>query len=177
MAERDIPEPIKRQLRQEAGFGCCVCGHPFIEYHHIVPFVVTNAHGPRDMMVLCPIHHHQCTVGALSVDDQRQAKAFPFNTARGFADGQLVSSSRIIAVEAGSNQFVGSGFKFAVDEETLLAIRTDVAGRLLLSMCLYDPDDNLLLLISTMNGSLAIHRLGISSSATTRSRCVAPSER
>jgi hypothetical protein len=32
---REIPSEIKRQLRQEAGFGCCICGIPIIEYHHI----------------------------------------------------------------------------------------------------------------------------------------------
>jgi hypothetical protein len=148
MSDRDIPDPIKRQLRQEAGFGCCVCGHPFFEYHHIVSFATSRSNDPADMMVLCPIHHHQCTVQALPVEEQRRAKANPFNRARGFADGQLVSSSRVIAVEAGSNQFVGSGFKFVVDEEPLLSLRADVAGRLLLSVSLYDPDDGLLLLIS-----------------------------
>jgi len=148
MANRDIPDPVKRQLRQEAGFGCCVCGHPFIEYHHVVPFAVSGAHNPDDMIVLCPIHHHQCTVEALDVEEQRKVKTNPFNRARGFADGQLVSSSRIIAVEAGSNQFIGAGFKFVVDGEPLLSLKTDIAGRLLLSVRLYDPDDGLLLLIS-----------------------------
>jgi hypothetical protein len=148
MADRDIPNAVKRVLRQEAGFGCCICGHPFIEYHHIVPFAAEGSHNPEDMMALCPIHHHQCTVQALSVEAQREAKTSPFNRMRGFADGQLVSSSRIIAVEAGSNQFVGSGFKFVVDEEPLLSLRTDEAGRLLLSVNLYGPDDELLLVIS-----------------------------
>jgi len=148
MADRDIADPLKRQLRQQAGFGCCVCGHPFIEYHHIVPFAKSGSHDVADMMALCPIHHHQCTVHSLDVHEQRKAKTNPFNMVRGFADGQLVSSSRIIAVEAGSNQFVGSGFKFVVDGEPLLSLKTDIAGRLLLSVSLYDPDDGLLLLIS-----------------------------
>lgn len=30
-----IPESIKRQVRQEAKFGCIFCGSPIIEYHHI----------------------------------------------------------------------------------------------------------------------------------------------
>ena len=38
MSERDIPDRIKRQLRQEAGFGCCKCGFPIYDYHHIVEF-------------------------------------------------------------------------------------------------------------------------------------------
>ena len=40
MAEKEnrsaIPEIVKRQVRQEAGFGCCKCGNPIFEYHHII---------------------------------------------------------------------------------------------------------------------------------------------
>ncbi len=32
------PLLIKRQLRQEAGFGCCKCGKPIIQYHYIIPY-------------------------------------------------------------------------------------------------------------------------------------------
>jgi hypothetical protein len=100
------------------------------------------------MMVVCPNHHHQCTVNALDIQTQHQAKANPFNIMRGFVDGQLLITSRVIAVEAGSNQFIGSGFKFVVDGESLLRIRPDTEGRLLLSLNLYGPDDSLLMMIS-----------------------------
>lgn len=147
MANRDIPSPLKRQLRQEAGFGCCVCGHPFIEYHHIRPFAEVQRHSAEDMMVLCPIHHHQCTVNALTTTQQRNAKASPFNRTQGFAEGQLFSPTPVIAVEAGTNQFVGPGFKFVVDNEPLLQLRSDGQGHLMLSLSLFDSDDSLLLLI------------------------------
>jgi len=147
MTQRDIPSPIKRSLRQEACFGCCMCGHPFIEYHHIIPFAEAKSHNPSDMMVLCPIHHHQCTVGALNATRQRAEKANPFNCGRGFANGQFVTSSTVIAVEAGSIQFIGAGFKLVVDGEPLLAIRSDSNGHLLLTVELYSSTDELLLSI------------------------------
>lgn len=145
MGARDIPLPIRRSLRQEAGFGCCFCGHPFIEYHHIVDFAVRPTHVIADMMAVCPIHHHQCTVGALDVGQQRAAKASPFNILRGMVDGQLVTPSTVIAIAAGTNEFIGAGFKFLVDDEPLVGIRSDINRRLLLSSTLYSPDDELLL--------------------------------
>lgn len=50
---RTIPEAVMRQLRQEVGFGCAKCGHPYIEYHHIVPFSEEAHHRPEDMMAVC----------------------------------------------------------------------------------------------------------------------------
>ena len=144
---RAIQELLERQLRQEGGFGCCFCGHPF-SYHHIEAYAESHKHDPARMMVVCPNHHHQCTVNALDIQNQHQAKANPFDIMHGFVNGQLLITSRVIAVEAGSNQFIGSGFKFVVDGEPLLRIRPDTEGRLLLSLNLYGPDDSLLMMIS-----------------------------
>lgn len=49
-----MPLPVKRKLRQEAGFGCCKCGRPIIEYHHIIPYSNDDPHfRVEDMMCLC----------------------------------------------------------------------------------------------------------------------------
>jgi SEC-C motif len=148
MPARYIPANIRRELRQQAGFGCCVCGHPFIEYHHIEQYATAPLHDLRRMMALCPNHHHEATVGALTRDEQQRAKAAPWNVTRGFADGILKVNSRAIAVEAGTNLFVGAGFKFLVDGESLLSLGSDREGRLTLSIAVYDPADALQLLIS-----------------------------
>lgn len=34
---RDIPEAVKRQVRQRDGFGCIICGSAIIEYEHFEP--------------------------------------------------------------------------------------------------------------------------------------------
>jgi len=145
--ERYIPAPVRRQLRQESGFGCCLCGNPVFQYHHIVEFSVASRHEPSDMMTLCPNHHHEATVGALTEPEQRTAKAGPVNIKAGYADGLLKITSMGVAVHVGSNDLVGRGFKFVVDGEPLLALDEDEAGRLLLSLDLYDKDDRLLLSI------------------------------
>jgi len=49
-----VPADVRRRLRQEAGFGCCVCGFPIYDYQHIVPYSVRAHFDPPDMMILCP---------------------------------------------------------------------------------------------------------------------------
>ena len=138
---RDPPAPVKRQLRQEAGFGCCICSYPIFQYHHFRDFLPEPHHNPKDTMVLCPNHHDKATDGALEESEQRHWKRNPYNITCGFADGQLTINTRSIDIELGSNLFIGDGFKFEVDNEPLLKIERDKEGRILVSLELYDSDD------------------------------------
>jgi len=144
---RDIPEPIKRQLRQEAGFGCGICGNPVYEYHHIVDWAIAKSHNPMHMMVLCPNHHHAASVGALSEQAQRRWKERPLNITNGYVEGILFIKEPGVAIRVGSMDLVGRGFKIAVDGTPLLALDQDSDGRLQLSLDLYDASDSLLLTI------------------------------
>lgn len=144
---RHIPSEMKRRLRQEACFGCCMCGHPFVEYHHIVAFAGHPNHNVQDMMTLCPNHHHEATVGALDEAIQREKKKHPYNLTRDYTDGQLKINDKFLAVEVGTNYLVGSGFKFIVDCQPIFQLRSDPEGRLSVSLDLFDENDNLLLSI------------------------------
>jgi hypothetical protein len=79
--------------------------------------------------------------------EQRCCKANPFNVQRGFANGQLIITSRLVAVELGGNQFVGAGFKLIVDDEPLLQLDAGDEGRLQVSADLYDRTDTRLVTI------------------------------
>jgi hypothetical protein len=138
-----IPAPVKRQLRQEAGFGCCKCGNPIFEYHHIVP----DSENVGDLMILCPICHHEATVKAMTEEEQRFLKLHPHNIERGYAQGKLKISQKWPVVVIGTNQFVGDGNLVLVDEERLLSLQVDTSGRIELSVQLYDPNDQQLALI------------------------------
>jgi hypothetical protein len=147
-ARKAIPLPVARRLRQESGFGCCKCGLPIIEYHHIQPYTSADPHfRPEDMMVLCPTHHHEATVSAMLEAEQRQLKVKPFNIVAGYVEGMLKVNQNFAAFSMGSVQVVGDGTFVKVDESNLLALSLDDAGRLQLSIELYDKDDNLLGLI------------------------------
>lgn len=138
-----IPEPTKRQLRREAGFGCCKCGNPIFEYHHIVH----NSAKAEDTMILCPICHHEATVGAMTEEEQRFYKAHPFNIEKGYVEGKLKIKQKSPVVVIGTNQFVGDGNFILVDHENLLSLGIDTSGRIELSVQLYDRNDQLLAFI------------------------------
>ena len=144
---RDIPLPVKRQLRQESGFGCCICGSPILEYHHIRPFAEYPEHDPQHMITLCPTHHHEATAGGITEEEQRQSKSNPINIQRGYAEGLLRITDPALAVHVATNDFVGPGFKLVVDDQPLLALDRTDAGRLHLSLDLFDQDDNLIISI------------------------------
>lgn len=141
-----VPEPIKRQLRKEAFFGCCKCGLPFVQYHHIRGYRVTG-HVAEHMMILCNNCHDLCTVGALDETAQRKLKAMPFNRKQGNVSGLLYTQAGVILVEVGSNVLVGQGYKFVVDDEVLLSIRHGERLDMLISLQIYDAEETLQLLI------------------------------
>ena len=126
---RDIPEPTKRLLRQEAAFGCCVCGNPFLTYHHIVPFALAQKHDPANMMVLCPNHHSQADEGALTESEQRRWKATSYNVVRRYVDGQLFTNEDLLAVETRRHLFIGA-FRFIVDGADDFVLSGATGGRI-----------------------------------------------
>lgn len=74
-----IPADVRRELRQEANYGCVICGAPIIDYHHIVPRREREHNDPEHMVVLCPNHHRPSDDGALSRSDLYQYKRNPHN--------------------------------------------------------------------------------------------------
>lgn len=75
----NIPESVKRQIRQRCGFGCVICGLPLYEYEHIVEWASVKRHDPNEMTLLCPTHHAEKTRGLLPVAEVNSANQDPFN--------------------------------------------------------------------------------------------------
>jgi hypothetical protein len=67
MAENrpDIPEPLKRQVRQRCGFGCVICGVPVYHYDHLEEYSRVRLHELENLVLLCPNHHQDKTSGRL----------------------------------------------------------------------------------------------------------------
>lgn len=83
---RRVPEKIKRQLRQEAGFGCVICGNAIGVYEHIDPeFQNATTHDPACMACLCAGCHGKVTRGHISKETVRAAKANPKSKEKGFS--------------------------------------------------------------------------------------------
>jgi len=81
---RHIPEPLKREVRQACGFGCVVCGCPFITYEHIEEWADVQEHQSDNIILLCSTHHAEKTAGRLSKDTLRLYQLNPFNKVEGY---------------------------------------------------------------------------------------------
>lgn len=51
-------------------------------------------------------------------------------------------------MQLGSNELIGEGFKFVIDGEPIFKLESDKNGRLLISLDLYSPDDELLISVA-----------------------------
>ncbi|MGB8981718.1 MAG: HNH endonuclease signature motif containing protein [Anaerolineales bacterium] len=144
---RPTPDAIARQLRQESGFGCCKCGHPIFQYHHIVPFGEEEHFRPEDMMVLCPNCHDEATQGAMPEKDQRKYKSHPYNKRRGFAQGLLTINDYGLLIRLGNNYFKGGGSIIQMDGNDIVRVGIHPEGFLELTTYLYNQQDDLLVSI------------------------------
>ncbi|MBZ0302981.1 MAG: HNH endonuclease [Anaerolineae bacterium] len=80
-----IPEKIKRSVRQRCGFGCVVCGLPIYDYDHIYGFNEEIGHIADEITLLCPQHHREKTVGLLTTEQVLKKNNDPINRRRGFS--------------------------------------------------------------------------------------------
>jgi hypothetical protein len=136
------PADVALQLRRESGFGCCKCGHPIYDYHHIVPWEQEGHFRPRDMIILCPNHHREMKVTPRRL--QYDIKGHPYNIRKGFPRGQLVSRAQSTTVYAGGLCFIDCFHIIRFMGEDLLSICRDRDGAIGLNARLYDKYDNLL---------------------------------
>jgi len=84
--ERRPSVEIRRQLRQEAGFGCVVCGMAIGDYEHIDPeFRDATEHNPDRMAFLCIQCHGKVTRKFWSKEKIWKAKTQPSALRIGYA--------------------------------------------------------------------------------------------
>lgn len=144
-ARPSIPADVTLRLRQEAGFGCCGCGHPIIEYHHIVPWEEKKHFDPEHMMALCPNCHSKMSV--MSLEDQYGMRLKPHNILRDLIEGQLVTPrKKAPEIRLGKTATFRDcrGPIIVIDEVPILEVRFDDVGRALVSLNLFDEEDNLI---------------------------------
>jgi hypothetical protein len=146
MARRP-PADVRRQLRQEANFGCVVCGCPVIQYHHIEFWKDEEHHDPDRMVALCPNHHSHAgpNAEALTPDQLYEYKENPHNESSVEYDFLYESEMPYIS-------FAGShcGLRTS-DEMTVLKVFGEeliqisyVDGMLEFSVKLFDDDGSLM---------------------------------
>jgi hypothetical protein len=146
MASRPpTPSDVQQILRNEAFFGCCRCGFPVYQYHHIVPYEREEHFRPKDMMILCTRCHEMATKGALKEPKQRHFKQFPFNRKHNLAHGKLWVDEEPGTVLLSDISLVGDGCFVSVGGKCLVRLEVGPARNVDLSLSLYDKNDSLLM--------------------------------
>lgn len=117
---RITPLPIKRQLRQEANFGCGICGNPILDYHHIIPYHISRAYLPQDMIALCPNHHRRANQREYSDKYLRELKTSPHNRER-VRDAFFIESDELI-VYLGNCKCIDTPRALVVDDFDIVSV-------------------------------------------------------
>lgn len=143
---RDIPEPVRREVRKRSGFGCVICGSAIIEYHHFNPsFAEARTHSPEGITALCPLCHTKVTSGRISSTALFEAISHPTTNKVGYSSdnlevggfpsvllGGLTFKGTPIIIEVGGRTLLGfcppesSGAAFGLN-----ALFYDMAGKLI----------------------------------------------
>lgn len=80
---RNIPSPIRREVRKRCGFGCVICGLPLYEYDHIEDWANVQKHEANNLVLLCDKHHKEKTNKLLPKEIVVEANRNPYNLQNG----------------------------------------------------------------------------------------------
>jgi hypothetical protein len=134
---RDIPDPVKREVRQRCRFGCVVCGGLPIQYEHFdPPFPDARTHDPLGITILCASCHDKKTRRFWSADLIRRANRKPFGLTR--KSHVLLDFSEPEILVVGTVVMLGRGPLLVVEGQELLGLHYHENEGGLLSARLYD---------------------------------------
>lgn len=152
---RNIPYPIKREVRQRCGFGCVICGLPLYEYDHIVEWSETKEHEASNITLLCDKHHKEKTHELLPIEKVIEANKNPYNKQKGHSSPLALhySKSDIIEIAIGNCNFKfqnpQDGFTltpFSIYDHPVIQFKLD-QEQLFLSLWTCNKEDKLILTI------------------------------
>ncbi|PXW33200.1 hypothetical protein DET57_1392 [Klebsiella oxytoca] len=107
--KRYIEADIARKIRQDAGYGCVMCGVMFVDYEHIEPeFKDAREHDPEKMTLLCKPCHDDVTYKRKTKKKVWLAKADPFTKKHGLVKGIFDPETEFKEVKIGSLTSTGS---------------------------------------------------------------------
>jgi len=99
-------EAIKRQIREESGYGCVICGLIPYDYEHIEPeFSDAHSHDPNYMTLLCGGCHDQVTRGWIPKSEVWKAKNNPRCLQTGYNSQMLWPGNAIPDLMIGDTLF------------------------------------------------------------------------
>ena len=161
LTSRNIPNPIKREVRQRCGFGCVICGMILYDYDHMMnDWSQVQEHVADDITLLCTAHHREKTNGLLTREQVAKANKNPFNLREGSSKpydlhfdgehGTVVLADNIFTNHSLIQQYEGVHWPFCVpvlvDGIPLIGLRVE-DGRLLFAMEVYNEFNEKILAI------------------------------
>ena len=142
------PAAVERELRQEAGFGCAKCGHPYIEYHHIVPYAEDQHFRPEDMVALCGNCHP--ALSKLGRDRQYEIKRDPYNVRANLFRGALEYDKRDLIFKVGGNWYENTPVILQFRDLPIISCLLD-EGQAKVSLNLLDKNGKIILAVKENN--------------------------
>jgi hypothetical protein len=150
-----IPDPMKRKVRQRCGFGCVICGLPLYTYEHVLGYANVKRHVADELTLLCDQHQRERTNKLLPVEHVLRANQAPHNLRKGVSTPYTLHYDGPDCIaDIGTNviSFRDRGYNtefiaLAIDEDSLISFRLD-RGNWLLSLNMFDKNDDLMLLIT-----------------------------
>ena len=120
---RDIPKDVKRQVRQECGFGCVICGLAIATYEHIdPPFKDAREHDPSKIAYLCGGCHDRVTRGVWSKQKVMQARLDPWCIRHHRCHDSFDISVPQPVIWLGPNEIININKILRIDDHVILAI-------------------------------------------------------
>lgn len=147
---RTIPEEIKRQVRQECGFGCVVCGLSIATYEHIDPaFKDAKEHDPSKIAYLCGGCHDRVTRGVWSKEKVLEARLNPWCIQHGRCHDSFDISVPHPVIWVGPNEIINIDKILSIDDHVILSIEPpqQEGEPYTISGEFYDDSGNLLFVI------------------------------
>ena len=145
----DIPEPLKRQIRQKCGFGCVICGIPVYHYDHLDDYSKVKSHELENLVLLCPNHHQDKTSHRLPQALLNSAASNPRNLSHSRS-----SPYRFFMTGDQTNLWVGGNlfsFRFSdIASDIFTAI--EISGKSVMSIQHEDGSLLLNLVLSDLSG-------------------------
>jgi len=152
----EIPEQIKREVRQRCGFGCVICGLPIYEYHHIIDWAIVHTHEADNLTLLCDFHHKLATNQLMTRHQIETANAVPHNVTSGVSTPfgvEFRGDTVTFLLGGGWAKYTGltPGHVMnivKIDDHAMLSMRVSDEGHALISAELFNDENETLLLVA-----------------------------
>jgi hypothetical protein len=151
------PAEIRRQLRQESGFGCAICGNPLLQNAHIIEYHLTQETRVEDMIALCPDCHVEADAGHYPKKVLRDYKANPYNKNRSILGKKFLVTGEDMIVNIGSFKLINTERVLVVNDFDLITIQRVEGYYLSLDVNLFDKFGNFIAVVYENNWQVDIN--------------------